>query len=98
MLTSVDWDYMFILPKETVWDTKIIDMQYTILHRATNSIIAKTEKKANIIHNFFNCTDVQTFWAQLEQGADYYGIHCPNSLSLHYKLFLASLNRSSTTC
>ena len=42
MLTAEDWAYIFTLPRETVWDTKIIAMQYIILHRAnaTNSIIA----------------------------------------------------------
>jgi len=94
-LTPEDWAYIFTLPKATVCDTKIIAMQYKILHRvyATNSIISKWDsskgetcpsckQKANIIHNFFSCTEVQTFWLHLERNFARYNIPCPSKLTL----------------
>ena len=66
-----DWAYIFTLPKETLCDTKTIEVQFKILHRcyATDSIIYKWDntkseycqickQKANIIHNFFMCTPI----------------------------------------
>ena len=74
-----DWAYIFTLPKETVSDTKVIAIQYKILHRcyATDSIISKWDntkseycslcnQKANIMHNFISCTPINEFWKQIE--------------------------------
>jgi hypothetical protein len=78
-LTIKEWEYIFCLPKLTLRDTKVLEVQYKILHRsyATNSIISKWDhsrspscdicnQKANIIHNFFSCTQVQTFWKKIQ--------------------------------
>jgi exonuclease III len=78
-LTVKDWENIFCLPRHTLCDTKVIEVQYKILHRsyATNSIISKWDhsksptceicgQKANIIHNFFSCTQVQTFWKHFQ--------------------------------
>ena len=74
-----DWQKIFLLPKQCVRDTRILDMQYKILHRcyATESIIckwdsnvlgicAKCQNKANILHNFYFCPDIKRFWQQIE--------------------------------
>ena len=79
-ITPDDWAYIFTLPKLTVCDTKVIELQFKILHRfyATNSIISKWDEtknancrvckqKANILHNFVTCTEVHAFWEQLTQ-------------------------------
>ncbi len=77
-ITPDDWAYIFTLPKLTVCDTKVIELQFKILHRfyATNSIISKWDEtkiancktckqKANILHNFVTCTEVHAFWEKL---------------------------------
>ena len=74
-----DWQKIFMLPKQCVRDTRIIEMQYKILHRcyATESIICKwdssvlstcdkCQKKANILHNFYSCPDIKQFWCEIE--------------------------------
>ena len=78
-LNQDDWTYIFTLPKSTLCDTKLIELQFKILHRcyATNSIISKWDdtkyefckvckQKANIQHNFVTCTEVHSFWQQLK--------------------------------
>ena len=45
----------------------------------------KHASHANQMYNicgFFNCIDIETFWAQFELNAAYYGIRCENSLTL----------------
>jgi len=79
-LSIEDWHYIFTLPQQTVCDTKVIEIQYKILHRcyATDSIIAKWDnsknavcqkcnQKANILHNFVYCTETQKFWKEINQ-------------------------------
>ena len=86
-LTIEEWQHIFILPKLTVCDTKVIEMQYKILHRcyATNSMISKWDntktenceackQKANILHNFVTCTLVNQFWEQLKLKFSEYNI------------------------
>ena len=74
-LNTDEWKKIFLLPKVTVCDTRILDMQFKVVHRcyATNSIISKWDatksnicdicnQKANIIHNFVSCPPVMDFW------------------------------------
>ena len=74
-----DWQKIFMLPKQCIRDTRILDMQYKIIHRcyATESIICKWDpnvqenctkchKKANIIHNFYLCPEIKQFWQNIE--------------------------------
>ena len=80
VLTENDWKKIFSLPKLTTLETKVLNVQYKILHRcyATDSKIAKWNKnknpicpkcklKANIVHNFFFCNEIKTFWCRFEQ-------------------------------
>ena len=73
------WAQIFCLSKQTVSDTRVLNMQFKLIHRcyATNSIISKWDttksavcntcnQKANIIHNFYLCDDVQNFWKSFE--------------------------------
>ena len=77
-IRKTEWENIFTLSKMTICDTKVLDVQFKILHRcyATNSIIHKWDKtkpefcvtckqKSNIVHNFFSCTDIAEFWTDL---------------------------------
>ena len=93
-LTCDDWAYIFTLPKATICDTKVIELQFKVLRRcyATNSIISKWDKtkseycqickqKANILHNFVTCTKVEDFWNQLQDKLATSGIDTPGILT-----------------
>ena len=80
MITEYDWRKIFSLPKLTTLETKVLNVQYKILHRcyATDSKISKWNKnkdpicikckrEANITHNFFFCDEIKTFWHRFEQ-------------------------------
>ena len=86
-LSDDDWSYIFTLPKDTICDTKLLELQLKILHRcyATNSTISKWDKskseiceicsqKANILHNFVTCTKISSFWREIETKFDTYNI------------------------
>ena len=93
-LSAKEWSYIFTLPKHTVCDTKVLEMQLKILHRfyATNSIISKWDstksencatcnQKANILHMFVLCPVVQNFWQSFEVFLETYSIEHPQSLT-----------------
>lgn len=93
-LNTEDWSKIFTLPKLTLSDTKVIELQFKILHRcyATNSIIAKWDKtksenckickqKANIQHNFTTCTEVILFWKNLEKLFSQININTDGTIS-----------------
>ena len=99
-LTTVDWRKIFILAKQTVCDSRILTMQYKILHRcyATNSIICKWDEtkqeycticnqKANILHNFVTCSRIKEFWIQVTGMLRIYNIEAPNLLMAQDILF-----------
>ena len=110
MLTAGDWAYIFTLPMETVWDTKIIAMQYKMLHRAyaTNSIIPKLDSTKKMKHAPL-ANKKQTLFTTFSTPQTYrLSGHNLNRMLLttafnvqmvcHQKiLFLASFNRSSVT-
>ena len=86
-LTTDDWTRIFTLPSRTLFDTRIIELKYKILHRcyATNSIISKWDdtksgicekchQKANIMHNFVSCTETVLFWNDLQEQLLLHGI------------------------
>ena len=69
---------MFTLPNLTVRDTRVLELQYKLIHRchATKSIICKWDQtvnpicpicnsKANILHDFYSCPEIQTFWQNI---------------------------------
>ena len=91
--TDKDWESIFTLPKLTVCDTKILELQYKILHRchATDSIISKWDlsksevcqkcsSKANILHKFVTCTEVMQFWEDIYEFMSTHGIETPDCL------------------
>ena len=95
-----DWQYIFTLAKSTISDTKVIELQYKIIHRcyATDSIIAKwdntksehcdkCQSKANILHNFALCPDVKAFWESLRTKSDAIKITTPNALTTQDIIF-----------
>ena len=95
-----DWQYIFTLAKCTISNTKVIELQYKIIHRcyATDSIIAKwdhtksehcdkCQSNANILHNFALCPDVKTFWESLRTKSHAVKITTPNILTTQDILF-----------
>ena len=99
-LSSKDWEYIFTLPKYTLSDTKVMELQLKIIHRcyATDSIISKWDNsksehclkcknKANILHNFFECTEVGSFWNHFKTKAKTANITTPTTLTAPDILF-----------
>ena len=99
-LSLNEWSLIFCLPKCTVRDTKVLEIQFKILHRcyATNSIIskwdtAKTEvciecnQKANILHNFVSCTNVKVFWDSIMQHIRTMSVLIPTELTPEIIIF-----------
>ena len=95
-----DWKYIFTLTKKTVTDTRILSMQYKIIHRcyATNSTICKWDEtkeetcstckqKANIMHNFVTCTTISAFWNYIFNHLQTYNIESPQTLNANDILF-----------
>ena len=93
-LSNLDWSYIFTLPKNTICDTKVLEMQFKILHRchATDSLISKWDntksehclickQKANILHKFVLCPTIQNFWHKFELFLKTYTIDHPQTLS-----------------
>ena len=73
------WKKIFLLPKFTTFNARSIMFQYKILHRiyASESILSKflsnvnskcefCDTDKNIIHTFFECIKIKTFWLNVE--------------------------------
>ena len=73
-----EWKQIFCLPKDTIRETRVLEVQFKILHRcyATRSKVNKWDasvsplctvckEKANIVHDFYTCPHVQTFWQKI---------------------------------
>ena len=73
-----EWKQIFCLPKDTVRETRVLEVQFKILHRcyATRSKVNKWDatvsplctvckEKANIVHDFYTCPQVQNFWQKV---------------------------------
>ena len=70
-----DWKNIFTLPQATVRETRVLEMQFKILHRcyaarskvhkwdpSVPSICNHCHRETNILHEFFLCNVVQVFW------------------------------------
>ena len=77
-VTLEEWKQIFCLPKDTVRETRVLEVQFKILHRcyASRSKVNKWDstvsalctacnEKANIVHDFYTCPKVQAFWQKI---------------------------------
>ena len=76
------WENIFLIARKSVKDTRVLDIQYKILHRcyASNSTIAKWDasvsplckycnQKSNILHDFYQCQNLKPFWREVQTFA-----------------------------
>ena len=76
----IEWDKSYILPFYCTKETKLQTFQFKLLHRriATNNYLCKIgisltdictfceQKKESLIHLFWDCEFVQTFWQNIQ--------------------------------
>ena len=98
-ISDSDWKKVFMLPFITIFDTKIQEMQYKIIHRAyaSDSYVSFFDKtvnknctqcniKSSIIHQFVECRNVHVLWTKFQNW--YNSIfHSGLSLTVNDKLF-----------
>lgn len=60
----VDWDQWYILPFYCKRGTKLVNFQFKLFHGriATNSYLFCEESTETLIHLFWDCKFVKTFW------------------------------------